>query len=175
MQGSLHEGCGTGCLKQTRGDCQGAALPAVLTRAAVPFLEMLTSAVLLQILSELVESARSHNFTDLVMVHEHRGEPDGLVVCHLPYGPTAYFGIFNTVGLRISRSALPVRWALLASATLGVNCLLGLHSPCWVAGSRLVGHSGSRTCAWQVNLCGLGPSMSTNPSGFTVLLCAFCA
>eukprot|EP00891_Asterochloris_glomerata_P004251 jgi/Astpho2/4251/e_gw1.00064.61.1_t len=50
-----------------------------------------------QILSELVESARSHNFTDLVMVHEHRGEPDGLVVCHLPYGPTAYFGIFNTV------------------------------------------------------------------------------
>ena len=31
------------------------------------------------------------------MVHEHRGEPDGLVVCHLPYGPTAYFGLFNTV------------------------------------------------------------------------------
>jgi U3 small nucleolar ribonucleoprotein protein IMP4 len=31
------------------------------------------------------------------MVHEHRGEPDGMVVCHLPYGPTAYFGIFNTV------------------------------------------------------------------------------
>ena len=22
---------------------------------------------------------------------------DGMVVCHLPYGPTAYFGIFNTV------------------------------------------------------------------------------
>jgi hypothetical protein len=47
--------------------------------------------------SELVESCRSHDYTDLVMVHEHRGEPDGLVVCHLPYGPTAYFGIFNTV------------------------------------------------------------------------------
>ena len=31
------------------------------------------------------------------MVHEHRGEPDGLVVSHMPYGPTAYFGIFNTV------------------------------------------------------------------------------
>jgi U3 small nucleolar ribonucleoprotein protein IMP4 len=27
----------------------------------------------------------------------HRGEPDGMVVCHLPYGPTAYFGVFNTV------------------------------------------------------------------------------
>ena len=44
-----------------------------------------------------MESCRSHDYTDLVMVHEHRGEPDGLVVCHLPYGPTAYFGIFNTV------------------------------------------------------------------------------
>lgn len=22
---------------------------------------------------------------------------DGMVVCHLPYGPTAYFGVFNTV------------------------------------------------------------------------------
>jgi U3 small nucleolar ribonucleoprotein protein IMP4 len=47
--------------------------------------------------SELVESCRQHDYTDLVVVHEHRGEPDGMVVCHLPYGPTAYFGIFNTV------------------------------------------------------------------------------
>lgn len=30
-------------------------------------------------------------------MHEHRGEPDGIVICHLPYGPTAYFGIYNTV------------------------------------------------------------------------------
>ena len=32
-----------------------------------------------------------------VVVHEHRGEPDGLVVCHLPFGPTAYFGIHHAV------------------------------------------------------------------------------
>jgi rRNA maturation protein Rpf1 len=50
-----------------------------------------------QVVGDLVESCRSHDYTDLVVVHEHRGEPDGLVVCHLPYGPTAYFGIFNTV------------------------------------------------------------------------------
>lgn len=50
-----------------------------------------------QIMSELVESCRSHDFTDLIILHEHRGEPDGMVVCHLPYGPTAYFGIFNAV------------------------------------------------------------------------------
>lgn len=49
------------------------------------------------VLSELVETCRSHDFTDVVILHEHRGEPDGMVVCHLPFGPTAYFGIFNTV------------------------------------------------------------------------------
>jgi len=53
--------------------------------------------VSLQVVSELVESARNNDYTDVVMIHEHRGEPDGLVVCHLPYGPSAYFGIFNTV------------------------------------------------------------------------------
>ena len=26
-----------------------------------------------------------------------RGRPDGLVVCHLPFGPTAYFGLHNCV------------------------------------------------------------------------------
>ena len=51
----------------------------------------------LQVLPELVEMCRSHDFTDMVVVHEHRGEPDGLVVCHLPYGPTAFFGLYNAV------------------------------------------------------------------------------
>ena len=67
----------------------------------------------------MVESCRSNGFTDIVVVHEHRGEPDGLVVCHLPFGtphplrfhafarashpsppspgPTAYFGLVNCV------------------------------------------------------------------------------
>ena len=25
------------------------------------------------------------------------GQPDGLVICHLPYGPSAYFSLSNTV------------------------------------------------------------------------------
>ena len=50
-----------------------------------------------QVMLELVDSSRRHDFTDIVVLHEHRGEPDGLVVCHLPYGPTAYFGLHNTV------------------------------------------------------------------------------
>ncbi|ETW00396.1 hypothetical protein H310_07034 [Aphanomyces invadans] len=48
---------------------------------------------------DLVESARANEFTDLVIITETRGEPatDGLVVCHLPYGPTAYFSLQNVV------------------------------------------------------------------------------
>lgn len=30
-------------------------------------------------------------------MHEHRGVPDGMIVCHLPLGPTIYFGISNAV------------------------------------------------------------------------------
>ncbi|WOK93153.1 U3 small nucleolar ribonucleoprotein IMP4 [Canna indica] len=50
-----------------------------------------------QVISEIIESCRAHEFTDVILVHEHRGEPDGLIVCHLPYGPTAYFGLLNVV------------------------------------------------------------------------------
>ena len=46
---------------------------------------------------ELVEAARQADFTDLVVVQETRGEPDGLIVCHLPLGPTAYFSLSNCV------------------------------------------------------------------------------
>ncbi|KAJ6802383.1 U3 small nucleolar ribonucleoprotein IMP4 [Iris pallida] len=48
-----------------------------------------------QVISEIIESCRAHEFTDVILVHEHRGVPDNLVVCHLPFGPTAYFSLFN--------------------------------------------------------------------------------
>jgi U3 small nucleolar ribonucleoprotein protein IMP4 len=35
--------------------------------------------------------------TDLIIVHEHRGEPDGMIISHFPLGPTIYFGIENCV------------------------------------------------------------------------------
>ena len=57
----------------------------------------INASLILQIISELVESCRNHDFTDIVVLHEHRGEPDGMVICHLPFGPTAYFGLYNTV------------------------------------------------------------------------------
>lgn len=48
-------------------------------------------------MKELVEAARQNDMTDLVIVHEHRGQPDGMIVSHLPHGPTAYFGLHNCV------------------------------------------------------------------------------
>ena len=48
-------------------------------------------------LKDLVKICQSNNFSDLVMIHETRGEPDGLIVSHMPYGPTAYFGLSNVI------------------------------------------------------------------------------
>lgn len=50
-----------------------------------------------QVISEIIETCRAHDFTDIILVHEHRGKPDGMIVCHLPFGPTAYFGLSNVV------------------------------------------------------------------------------
>ena len=49
------------------------------------------------VVSELVGSCRKNAYTDIVILHEHRGEPDGMVVSHLPFGPTAYFGLSGAV------------------------------------------------------------------------------
>ena len=46
---------------------------------------------------ELVDGCKTSDFTDLVVVQETRGEPDGLIVCHLPLGPTAYFTLNGAV------------------------------------------------------------------------------
>jgi U3 small nucleolar ribonucleoprotein protein IMP4 len=32
-----------------------------------------------------------------MVIQETRGQPDGLLVCHLPLGPTAYFTLSNVV------------------------------------------------------------------------------
>lgn len=49
------------------------------------------------VMEELVRACRANDVTDLIIVHEHRGEPDGMIVCHMPYGPTAFFGMSNVV------------------------------------------------------------------------------
>nr|CAB3256101.1 U3 small nucleolar ribonucleoprotein protein IMP4-like [Phallusia mammillata] len=45
----------------------------------------------------LVNACRANQVTDFIVLHEHRGNPDGMVISHLPYGPTAYFNLSNCV------------------------------------------------------------------------------
>ncbi|XP_027203696.2 U3 small nucleolar ribonucleoprotein IMP4 [Dermatophagoides pteronyssinus] len=48
-------------------------------------------------MKQLIQTCKSNNVTDFIIIHETRGNPDGLVISHLPFGPTAYFQILNTV------------------------------------------------------------------------------
>ena len=45
----------------------------------------------------MVQICRAQEYTDIVIVGEHRGEPDQLIISHLPYGPTCYISLFNSV------------------------------------------------------------------------------
>ncbi|KAJ3662770.1 hypothetical protein Zmor_007099 [Zophobas morio] len=44
---------------------------------------------------KIVKSAIKKDFTDILIINENRKEPDGLLVIHLPDGPTAHFKISN--------------------------------------------------------------------------------
>ena len=48
-------------------------------------------------LKQIMHACRSNGVTDLIIVHEHRGVPDNLVISHLPYGPTAFFNISGVI------------------------------------------------------------------------------
>ncbi|KAJ3215213.1 snoRNA-binding rRNA-processing protein imp4 [Dinochytrium kinnereticum] len=49
------------------------------------------------VIKEVCDACRANDVTDLIILHEHRGKPDGLVISHFPYGPTAYFSLHNVV------------------------------------------------------------------------------
>ena len=49
------------------------------------------------VMNDLVGLCRNKNLTDMIILHEHRGQPDGMIICHLPVGPTVYFGLQNVV------------------------------------------------------------------------------
>jgi U3 small nucleolar ribonucleoprotein protein IMP4 len=48
-------------------------------------------------MDELVGAAKKNDFTDVVVLNETRGNPDSLIVSHLPFGPTTYFTLTGTV------------------------------------------------------------------------------
>lgn len=45
----------------------------------------------------LISACRANDVTDFIVLHEHRGEPDGMIISHLPYGPTAYLNLSNVI------------------------------------------------------------------------------
>lgn len=51
------------------------------------------------VVKELAAACRANDITDLVVLHEHRGVPDALILSHFPHGPTVYFTLHN-VSLR---------------------------------------------------------------------------
>ncbi|XP_018568498.1 probable ribosome production factor 1 [Anoplophora glabripennis] len=58
---------------------------------------------------KIVKSAIKKEFTDVLVINENRKEPNGLLVIHLPNGPTAHFKVSNvriTTELRKSHKAI---------------------------------------------------------------------
>ncbi|KIJ70194.1 hypothetical protein HYDPIDRAFT_172074 [Hydnomerulius pinastri MD-312] len=51
------------------------------------------------VVKELADACRANDITDLIVLHEHRGIPDAMIVSHFPHGPTVYFTLHN-VALR---------------------------------------------------------------------------
>lgn len=51
------------------------------------------------VIKELAEACRANDVSDLIVLHEHRGVPDALIISHFPHGPTVYFTLSN-VNLR---------------------------------------------------------------------------
>ncbi|NWZ02812.1 IMP4 protein, partial [Loxia curvirostra] len=76
-------------------------------------------------LGALVAACRATGVTDLLVLHETRGRPDGLTVSHLPHGPTAHFTLSGAVlrqevgGLGGAPLAAPHLLLLRLDSTLG--------------------------------------------------------
>ncbi|KAJ1994865.1 snoRNA-binding rRNA-processing protein imp4 [Dimargaris cristalligena] len=49
------------------------------------------------VINEIVDTCRSNGVTDLVILGESRGQPDSMIISHLPYGPTVRFTLYNVV------------------------------------------------------------------------------
>ncbi|KAK3864167.1 hypothetical protein Pcinc_030122 [Petrolisthes cinctipes] len=46
---------------------------------------------------QLMEACRNNDITDFIVLHETRGNPDAMLISHLPNGPTAYFNLTDVV------------------------------------------------------------------------------
>lgn len=46
-------------------------------------------------IKKMVKDCIERNYTDIIIVNEDRRKPNGVVICHLPNGPTAHFKLSN--------------------------------------------------------------------------------
>ncbi|KAM0753318.1 Brix-domain-containing protein [Meredithblackwellia eburnea MCA 4105] len=49
------------------------------------------------VMKELADACRANGITDLIVLHEHRGVPDALMLSHFPHGPTVLFTLTGVV------------------------------------------------------------------------------
>lgn len=49
------------------------------------------------VIKDITTSCRNNDVTDLVIIHEHRGVPDGMIISHFPHGPTTILSLSNVV------------------------------------------------------------------------------
>ncbi|KDE08964.1 U3 small nucleolar ribonucleoprotein IMP4 [Microbotryum lychnidis-dioicae p1A1 Lamole] len=49
------------------------------------------------VMKELADACRTNGITDLIVLHEHRGVPDALMLSHFPHGPTVLFTLSGVV------------------------------------------------------------------------------
>ena len=47
--------------------------------------------------NELVDACKKNDFSDIIILNETRGNPDSMIISHLPFGPTAYFTLSSCV------------------------------------------------------------------------------
>ena len=47
------------------------------------------------VINEITDACRANEVTDLIIVHETRGNPDALLLSHFPHGPTILFTLHN--------------------------------------------------------------------------------
>lgn len=47
------------------------------------------------VVRELAAACRANGISDLIILHEHRGTPDALILSHFPHGPTLFFSLHN--------------------------------------------------------------------------------
>jgi U3 small nucleolar ribonucleoprotein protein IMP4 len=48
-------------------------------------------------MNDLQDLCHRNEVTDLLIINEHRGQPDSIILSHFPHGPTAYFSLHNVV------------------------------------------------------------------------------